>query len=51
MLRIPFLKLIKYLYGTDRDYIKDGKLVGMSDKPYNCKPLRDLEGQRGLHFI
>ena len=42
--------LAQELYGEDAASLRDGKLVGMADKPFVAAPNRGLSGQRGLHF-
>jgi len=44
-------KLQNYLYGSDLDWIQDGKLVGVPKPEYKPRPNRDLTAQRGLRFI
>lgn len=40
------------LYGIDveQGWVQDGKLVGFTPPPYEQRPDRGLNGQRGLHF-
>ncbi|HEX5078076.1 MAG TPA: sulfatase-like hydrolase/transferase [Geminicoccaceae bacterium] len=44
--------LVEDLYGIDveQGWAKDGKLVGFAAPPYEERPDRGLNGQRGLHF-
>ena len=42
--------LLAELYGSDSEFVKDGKLVGTPDAPDERKPNRGLSGQRGVHF-
>ena len=42
--------LIDQLYGGDEDWIQDGKLVGLENKPFTESPNRSLSSQRGGHF-
>jgi hypothetical protein len=44
-------KLQNYLYGSDLDWIQDGKLVGLPKPEYKPRPNRGLTAQRGLRFI
>jgi len=39
--------LVSELYGSDLKWLKDGLLVGESDKQYTRNPSRNLLGQRG----
>ena len=39
--------LVAEIYGTDLDWIRDGKLVGKPDRPYAWAPHRSLNSQRG----
>lgn len=39
--------LVNELYGSDLKWLKDGLLVGESDKQYTPNPSRNLSGQRG----
>ena len=41
--------LIDELYGDDKAWVKDGKLVGLPDGGYQPEPNRGLSGQRGIH--
>ena len=43
-------ELTGYLYGDDLGWIRDGALVGVSDKPSGPIGTRSLGGQRGLRF-
>ena len=42
--------LIGNLYGGDREWIKDGSLVGMPEPEYRYRPVPGLFGQRGSHW-
>jgi arylsulfatase A-like enzyme len=42
--------LLKELYGSDETWVRDGRLVGLPDQPYQAKPNRDLSHQRGTHW-
>jgi arylsulfatase len=42
--------LIKELYGTDLQWICDGRLAGMEAPAICPTPDRGLRGQRGLRF-
>lgn len=42
--------LIARLYGSDTDWLADGRLVGFPAVDMPPRPNRDLSGQRGLHF-
>ena len=39
--------LIQNLYGSDLEWVRNGKLVGLPDKSYELFPNRGLTGQRG----
>ncbi|RKX34016.1 MAG: arylsulfatase [Verrucomicrobia bacterium] len=39
--------LIRNLYGTDLDWVQDGRLIGTPDKVFRVAPNRGLSGQRG----
>ncbi len=43
-------RLIDELYGSDLDWIKDGKLVGLPESESNDVPERGLSLQRGRHW-
>ena len=43
--------LITEMYGSDRAWIQDGKLVGIDDLPRPARGMRSLLGQRGLRSI
>ncbi len=43
-------RLLGELYGSDLDWVKDGKLVGLPHQAYSPKPDRGLSGQRGIHW-
>ncbi len=38
------------LYGSDEDWLRDGKLVGLPDVPLETLPNRGLSIQRGVHW-
>ncbi len=42
--------LINEFYGADKEWVRDGKLMGLPDKPYEPQPNRGLCGQRGLQW-
>ena len=42
--------LVDNFYGSDLEWIRDGKLVGLPDKTYTYKPASGLYGQRGSHW-
>jgi arylsulfatase len=42
--------LISELYSGDEDWVGDGKLVGLPDKPFSPAPDFKLNGQRGGHW-
>lgn len=44
-------ELAKRLYGDDLKYVKDGRLVGEPDKPWEPRPNRRWSGQRGWRFM
>ncbi len=37
-------------YGTDTEFVEDGRLIGCPADPVELKPNRGLSGQRGLHM-
>lgn len=43
-------ELLRQLYGGDLNWVKDGRLVGLPDKPWAGGPNRGLSGQRGWRF-
>jgi len=43
--------LIGELYGSDDAFMKDGRLVGLPDKPFERPDDRGLKGQRGIRFL
>ncbi|MAE66888.1 MAG: arylsulfatase [Phycisphaeraceae bacterium] len=43
--------LIDHLYGDDREWIRDGRLEGLEDRPFSPTPDRGLGGQRGWRFV
>jgi len=42
--------LVEHLYGSDLEWLRDGKLVGLPDREWKPEPNRTLSGQRGWHF-
>ena len=42
--------LVSQLYGTDLDWVIDGKLVGLIDQKFLPRPDKGLSSQRGDHF-
>jgi arylsulfatase A-like enzyme len=44
-------KLVDHLYGSDLDWIVDGQLVGLPEKPFEPAPNRTLSSQRGWRFM
>jgi len=44
-------QLVQNLYGSDTEWLEDGKLVGWPDKPFETAPNRGLNGQRGWRFL
>lgn len=42
--------LLRELYDSDASWVRDGKLVGLPDQPFQAKPNRDLSHQRGIHW-
>ena len=42
--------LIGELYGSDEEWVQDGKLAGIPDQEYSPRPNRSLSGQRGSHW-
>ena len=43
-------RLIAELYGSDVQWVENGQLVGLPDRPYTPGPNKGLSGVRGLHF-
>ena len=43
--------LIEHLYGDDREWIRDGRLVGMQEPARSGQDPRGLLGQRGWRFM
>lgn len=43
-------RLISELYGQDREWLDNGKLVGCAEPPFAYTANRDLSGQRGIHW-
>ena len=43
-------RLIGELYGGDEAWVKEGKLVGLPDRPFVRGPNRGLSSQRGEHW-
>lgn len=43
--------LMENLYGSDLEWVQDGKLVGLPAMEYIPRPNRNLRGQRGLRFL
>lgn len=43
-------RLVTQLYGDDKSWVHDGKLIGKPDKIFQPSPNRDLTSQRGHHF-
>lgn len=43
--------LIEHLWGEDRAWVKDGRLVGVPDPGTMPSASRDLTGQRGLRYL
>ena len=43
-------RLIAELYGSDLEWVENGRLVGLPDRPYTPGPNKGLSGVRGLHF-
>ncbi len=39
------------LGGTDSEWVRDGRIVGLGDTPFVRGDIRDLQGQRGLRFL
>ena len=39
--------MVQNLYGSDLEWVENGRLVGEPDKPYSLPPNRGLAGQRG----
>lgn len=42
--------LIAHLYGSDLDWVRDGRLVGYASDGSRIQPDRQFSGQRGLHY-
>ena len=43
--------LVDRLYGSDLDWIEEGRLVGLPDREWVPQPNSGLDGQRGLRFM
>ena len=43
--------LVNRLYGSDLDWIEEGRLVGLPDREWVPQPESGLHGQRGLRFM
>ncbi|MBM4047440.1 MAG: hypothetical protein FJ279_20230 [Planctomycetes bacterium] len=43
--------LVENSYGNDREWIRDGRIVGLGDAPFVRGDIRGLQGQRGLRFM
>ncbi|MHC4873272.1 MAG: sulfatase-like hydrolase/transferase [Planctomycetota bacterium] len=43
--------LIENMYGSDMEWVKDGKLTGLPDIEYQTQINRGLTGQRGYRFL
>lgn len=43
--------LIGHLYGSDEQWLRNGDLVGLPDRPVTPNLSRSLRGQRGLRFL
>lgn len=43
-------KLVGELYGSDRDWLQNGELVGLPEPEYQPQPNRGLSLQRGVHW-
>ena len=43
--------LVDHLYGSDLEWIREGRLVGLPDREYARTPNRGLSGQRGWRFL
>ncbi len=44
-------EMIRNLHHGDLAWVRDGRLVGLPDKPYTEGPNRSLSGQRGWRFM
>jgi arylsulfatase len=44
-------RMIPHFYGGDLDWIENGELAGLPDKPYEPEPDRTLNAQRGWRFM
>ena len=44
-------KMVEHFYGSDLNWVRDGRLVGLPDKPYEQEPNRTLNAQRGWRFM
>ena len=42
-------RMVGSLYGSDAEWLHEGQLVGLPDKPYVLQANRGLSGQRGTH--
>ena len=42
--------LVDQLYGSDREWVRDGMLIGVADRTYRPGSNKGLSGQRGGHW-
>lgn len=43
--------LVENSYGNDREWIRDGHVVGLPQRPFVPGDIRHLCGQRGLRYL
>lgn len=43
--------LVENSYGNDREWIHNGEVAGLPDKPFEPGDVRHLQGQRGIRFM
>lgn len=43
--------MVDQLHGNDREWLKDGELVGLPDREWQPQPDTGLHMQRGLRFM
>jgi arylsulfatase len=44
-------EMVAHFYGDDLSWVRDGRLVGLPDRPFELQPNRSLNGQRGWRFM
>ncbi len=43
--------LVENSYGNDSDWIRNGRVMGLPDRPFTPGDIRHLSGQRGLRYL